>query len=132
MGERMLTKAKARRILTNVSEGEFAEATLDVLRAYGRAGQWLKLAQVAALAEMSVRSYQRRLSEEQGTFTKLVDQVRTELATEMLSDTLASVAQVAELLGYFNQGDFSRAWKRRSGTTPDEFRRAQRASKQRS
>jgi len=41
----------------------------------------------------------------------------------MLKDSVASVAEVAERLGYFNQGDFSRAWKRWTGITPQQFRR---------
>ena len=37
--------------------------------------------------------------------------------------------EIAERLGYRHQGDFSRAWKRWTGITPDEFRHNQRGKR---
>ena len=58
----MITQAQARRILTGAAAGQFAAAVLEVLRDFGRDGHWLMVADTAKLAQLSVRSLQRRLS----------------------------------------------------------------------
>ena len=52
----------------------------------------------------------------------MTDQARSELAHELLQDSECSLGEIAERLGYFNQGDFSRAWKRWTGVSPQRFR----------
>ena len=126
----MITRLRARRNLSVASKGEFVEATLDVLRAYGRGGHWLRIAEVADFARMPVRSFQRNLSTEDSTFTELVDQARFELATEMLDGNETTVVDIAELLGYLYQGDFTRAWKRWTGVTPHGYRLDKRSKRQ--
>jgi AraC-like DNA-binding protein len=72
---------------------------------------------------MSVRSLSRRLTEEGTTFRGLVDSVRHELAVARLRDPEVNLAEIAFLLGYSESSAFHRAFKRRTGVTPLEFRR---------
>lgn len=121
----MITRATARRMLAEASEGEFAEATTQLLRVYGKVGQWLTVTEVAEMAGTSVRSFQRRLTQEGCVWSELLCQIRYELGIQLLTETDASLGEIAERLGYFNQSNFSRAFKRRINMTPDKYREQQ-------
>jgi len=94
-----------------------------VLKSYRR-GRWLTISQAADLAGVSVRTLQRRLAAEGLAFSELVEEVRAELAGEMLNDTDLSLNEVAKELGYSTLSNFSRAFQRWTGKRPSEFRRA--------
>ena len=49
---------------------------------------------------------------------------RMQVATQKLRDTSASVAQVAEIVGYDSEAAFSRAFKKAIGTAPATWRRS--------
>ncbi len=72
---------------------------------------------------MSGRTLQRRLGECDVTWSKLVDEVRLQLATLHLADPAVSLAEVAFLLGFSEQSAFTRAFKRWTGQTPAQSRR---------
>lgn len=82
------------------------------------------LARVAAQLRMSERSLQRRLASEGESFDAIVDALRRELALRYLADPRIAVAEVAYLLGYSEPSPFHRAFKRWTGRTPAEARRA--------
>jgi AraC-like DNA-binding protein len=82
------------------------------------------LPEIAVRLGMSGRTLQRRLAERGHAYNDLVDAARRELAERLLSRSLYSLAEVAFLTGYAEQSTFSRAFKRWSGQTPAEFRRA--------
>ena len=81
------------------------------------------IAEVASAAGMSVRTLQRRLGEQGLTYNKLVDDLRHELALQYLEARGVSVSEIAFLLGYSEASAFDRAFRRRSGVSPLEFRR---------
>jgi AraC-like DNA-binding protein len=91
-------------------EGDLASGSVSIER-------------VAGQLAMSVRSLSRRLTEEGTTFRGLVDSVRHELAVARLRDPEVNLAEIAFLLGYSESSAFHRAFKRRTGVTPLEFRR---------
>jgi AraC-like DNA-binding protein len=74
------------------------------------------------LAGISVRSLQRKLALADVLFSELIDEVRSELAVEMLQDPAASIRQIAKTLGYSTPSNFARAFERWTGETPGEFR----------
>jgi AraC-like DNA-binding protein len=82
------------------------------------------LAAAADRLRMSERSLQRRLTDEGLTFDALLEDLRKELALRYLSDRKVAIAQVAYLLGYSEPSAFHRAFKRWTGKTPSEARRA--------
>ena len=78
--------------------------------------------QVAAELDMSPRTLQRRLAEEDTSYAAVVDEVRLEAAKLALADPTNSLAEIAFLLGFEEQSSFSRAFKRWTGISPSEHR----------
>jgi AraC-like DNA-binding protein len=83
-----------------------------------------KLARVAATLFVSERTLKRRLQEEEASFQQLVDQVRLERAQELLRSTGMNLSQIADALGYADAANFTRAFKRWTGTSPSHYRSA--------
>lgn len=81
-------------------------------------------AQVAQQLHCSVRTLQRRLSEQGSSFTDLLDSTRRELALAHLADPGCSISEVAYLLGFADTSNFTRAFRRWTGQSPSEHRRA--------
>ncbi|HEY2930018.1 AraC family transcriptional regulator [Piscinibacter sp.] len=71
---------------------------------------------------MSERTLQRRLLEEGTSFQQLLDDTRRELAGHYLGQHKLSFAQAAYLLGFSDQGNFTRACKRWFEMTPGQYR----------
>jgi len=65
---------------------------------------------------------QRRLADEGFTFDAILDDLRRDLALRYLSDKRIAIAEVAYLLGYSEPSPFHRAFKRWTGSTPNEMR----------
>lgn len=82
----------------------------------------LGIEQIASQLDMSPRTLQRRLAEEQTSYAAVVDEVRLETARHALADPTNSLAEIAFLLGFEEQSSFSRAFKRWTGTSPSEHR----------
>jgi AraC-like DNA-binding protein len=78
---------------------------------------------VARAARCSVRTVQRRLREGGLTYTGLLDEVRLEIAAGMLEEEGKRVRDIAFDLGYSDQANFTRAFRRWAGVCPSEFRR---------
>ena len=73
---------------------------------------------------MSERTLARRLSESDYTFSNLVDEIRQHLARDYLRQSRFSVTDVAFPLGFSDQSNFARAFKRWTDLSPTEFRLA--------
>ncbi len=71
---------------------------------------------------MSTRTMQRRLAAEGTTFADIVDIVRRERAELLLSDARLTASEVAFLLGFSEPAAFFRAFRRWTGTTPQQWR----------
>jgi AraC-like DNA-binding protein len=80
----------------------------------------------AAVLGIHRRTMARRLSEEGLTFKQLVQDLRFEMACDMLAKSNAPMARIAEMLGYSDQTVFSRAFSRRFGHPPSHLRKTQR------
>jgi AraC-like DNA-binding protein len=117
-----MTEDEARRLLSKAKTGNFAAALRVVLKSY-HTDSWLTIKQAALLADVSVRSFQRRLADDDRSFSEHADEVRRELATEMLQNTNVSLGEIATTLGYSAEENFIRAFRRWTGTSPGEFRR---------
>jgi AraC-like DNA-binding protein len=107
---------------------EFGNADfLSTLRAtmasYARTGD-LSIDTVAAAAGTSRRTLQRRLTGLGVSYTTLADQIRFELASDLLvAKPELGVTQIGYELGYRDPGSFSRAFRRRAGMSPITYRR---------
>jgi AraC-like DNA-binding protein len=80
------------------------------------------VAEIAEMAGISIRSFQRKLSSAGVSYSDLLDGVRFENATKLLRDTDAKIIDVAFSSGYSDPAHFTRAFRRFSGITPKEFR----------
>ena len=78
--------------------------------------------QVARDLNMSLRNLQRRLRDEDTTFSKQLSDVQSTLAEQYLSENIHPISQVAYLLGYSEPTNFSRSFRQWTGKTPQDFR----------
>ena len=81
-----------------------------------------KLARVAATLFVSERTLKRRLQEERASFQNLVDGVRLERAKALLTTTSMNLSQIADALGYADAANYTRAFKRWTGSSPSRYR----------
>lgn len=79
---------------------------------------------VAKKLYISVRSLQRKLQKSDTSFRKLLDRTREDLAREYICDDTVDLTEIAFLLGFSEHSAFSRAFKRWTGQTPSQMRRA--------
>lgn len=70
------------------------------------------------------RTFGRRLQVSGTTFQALLDETRTQIATQLLRDTRLPVARIAATLGYRDATVFTRAFRRWIGRTPRSYRTA--------
>lgn len=80
---------------------------------------------VARELAMSVRTLQRRLRLEGVSFEEIASDVHAKLAKSYLVDSGVSISEVSYLLGFSEPSAFSRAFRKWTGMTPQDFRRAE-------
>ena len=97
--------------------------SVKVLIAYYLSGGHVDVHYVARESGMPVRTLQRRLMEADTSFSALLLETRLECASRLLSSTDTALGDVAYALGYSDYSKFSRTFKRRTGLTPNQFRR---------
>jgi AraC-like DNA-binding protein len=78
---------------------------------------------VASRIGTSVRTLQRQLRAAGVTYAGVVQQTRCTVARRLLQDQGQKIGEVARLLGYSDPAHFTRAFQRRTGLTPRDYRR---------
>ncbi|MEZ5501290.1 MAG: AraC family transcriptional regulator ligand-binding domain-containing protein [Halioglobus sp.] len=81
------------------------------------------LAQVADAMHLTSRTLIRRLQREDTAYKDLLESLRKDYAERLLRDARLNVADVAEILGYREVANFSRAFRRWYGVSPAAWRR---------
>lgn len=100
--------SKVRQLLaTKLPDGEFQQA------------------EVASALAMSSRSLQRGLQKEGASFKELLEQTREDLAMKYIDEPEISLIEVCCMLGFADQSNFTRAFKRWTGMTPAFYRQQQ-------
>ena len=79
-------------------------------------------ADLAALFSMSSRTLNRRLSALGTTYSEVADEVKCQIACQMLSDSEMQLTDLANLLHYHDSSSFVKAFKRWTGSTPAQWR----------
>lgn len=79
-------------------------------------------ATVARLFSMHRRTMSRHLRTEGLAFRQVANEVRFEIACELLSHTGMALSQIAAVLRYSEPSAFTRAFRRWSGQTPSAWR----------
>jgi AraC-like DNA-binding protein len=100
---------------------EFVDSLIRLARSFLPSGQF-DLALLSRLSGLSARSLQRQLSSVGLSFSILVDQVRLELARELVRDPRQNLIDIALELGYSDPANFTRAFKRWTGMAPRSYR----------
>lgn len=77
---------------------------------------------IAKTLNMSVRTLQRKLKEEGGSYKEILDETREELAAQYMKNSRRSINEITYLLGFSEPSNFSRAFKRWTGRSPTRFR----------
>ncbi|HMJ12982.1 MAG TPA: AraC family transcriptional regulator [Polyangiaceae bacterium] len=82
----------------------------------------LDLEETARKLSMSSRTLKRKLRAHGFKFRELLDEVRRTDSMRLLHETRLSVEEIGRRVGYTAHGNFIRAFRRWTGTTPGEFR----------
>lgn len=85
------------------------------------------ISEIAEMANISIRSFQRKLSNTGLTYSDLIDTARFERAKKLLRDTDTRMIDVALSLGYSEPASFTRAFRRLAGVAPRQYRNAGKA-----
>jgi AraC-like DNA-binding protein len=117
----------AHKKLENEARTQLATASLKAsVKAWIAAGFALSapvdVEYAAAHFGMSLRSFQRKLSECDLRFLDLRNEVRTEIAKTMLANTPLAITTIALHLGYSEASAFSRHFRLQTGVSPAEYR----------
>jgi len=81
---------------------------------------------VAETLGMSLRKMQRLLKDEAVSYSEILDEVRENMARELLQDSEISITRIAELLDYKSPVAFTTACKRWTGVSPRDYRKSSR------
>ena len=87
------------------------------------AGGTPQLGRVASGFNITERQLQRKLKLQGTGFGELLDQVRLDLALRYLQDARMTMVDIALSLGFNDQSNFVKAFKRWQGETPGQYRR---------
>ena len=112
----------AEREVAAQATGPTLHATLQRLIREGMSGDGPELQSAARALGMSVRTLQRRLSEEATSYQDLVDAVRSEIAITAVRETDRPLSEIAASIGYSDLRPFLRAFRRWTGQTPTQVR----------
>ena len=77
---------------------------------------------MAESLHMSRRTLIRRLKNENTTYKRLLDDVRQDIAMNILKNTKKPLNHIHRLVGFSDYESFSRAFKSWTGATPTAFR----------
>lgn len=73
---------------------------------------------------MSPRTLQRRLQESGYTYRLLLQEIKLKMALEMLETRRCGLSELAETLGFSDQGSFSRSFRKWTGQAPSRYLQA--------
>ena len=77
---------------------------------------------VAESAGMSMRTFQRRLGEIGTSYSSILQRIRMQLAVRRLADDKMAVNEIAASLGYRDPANFTRAFRNKTGVSPQQYR----------
>lgn len=114
----------ARRCETMASHWTADRGTTAALRTLlvGCLGDFPSLGLAASRMGMSGRTLRRRLAEEGTRFQTVLDETRAELATDYLTETDFTVEEIAALVGFSEQTNFSKAFRKWTGLSASSYR----------
>ncbi|MCH8497039.1 MAG: AraC family transcriptional regulator [Marinobacter sp.] len=79
---------------------------------------------LAQSLHLTTRTLRRRLQEQGSGYKQLLEEARQRDSCHLLSDSDMSIQRIADLLGYTDPANFTRAFKGWTGMTPSQWRAA--------
>ncbi|MDF1859452.1 MAG: AraC family transcriptional regulator ligand-binding domain-containing protein [Verrucomicrobiales bacterium] len=106
--------------LTNAPALNLEESVAQSIRSrFGN--QAPTIGEIAELSHSSIRTLQRRLKESGQDFSEILDRVRFDEATALLSSGKPLMADISHHLGYSDPAHFTHAFRRWSGVSPQQY-----------
>ena len=112
----------------NILRGRFTERVRSLITHADNAManseniRWLSLQEVAESLAVSPRSLNRKLKQEDTSYSQILDQIRSDMACWYLINSKVSVSRISRLLGFSDDTNFGRTFKRWQNTTPTNYR----------
>lgn len=103
-------------------EQTFLQRARDLL--YSEATGFLSAEQLADRLHFSSRTLKRQLAAHNTSYSQMLDESRRRKAVIMLEQPSISIELIAEKLGYSDVANFSRAFKRWTGQSPNAYRKS--------
>ena len=100
---------------------DFIDSLRQIMPCYLRDGD-IKIENIAEILGLSVRTLQRQLAQRGLCYRDLVEQVRFQIALNLLKRSDLKLIDIAIDLGYGHAASFTRAFHRWAGTSPKKFR----------
>jgi len=100
----------------------FSTSIRNIINTYTQTKN-INISEIADIANMSVRTLQRRLSDNNLNFNELHNDARYNHAKEKLRNKNLNISDIAANLGYSEVAHFSRAFHKWSGVSPSKFRK---------
>ena len=119
----LLQRAEDLRAGSRAAEEESLSAHINRLLGNNTYLGMPSLQEMAANLHLSTRSLQRRLKEEGVSYGELAESVRKATAIHYLRESGYPLKEISFILGYNELSAFSRAFKKWTGSTPQDFRR---------
>lgn len=104
-----------------LAQRQFVQSLLGLISARLLSGE-VDFDGLASRVGMGPRTLRRRLAEDGATYRHLLDHARLVRAKCLLAETQYTVSDIAQLLVYEEQGNFTRSFKKLTGRTPSQFR----------
>lgn len=119
-----LAREQCERELSRISREAQEDPIVSRTRALMKSPErgFLAAEAVALRLKVSPRTLKRRLAEQGTSYSDLLDTLRQERAALLLEDPELSVQEIADRVGYSDNANFTRAFKRWTGLTPQAFR----------
>lgn len=130
-GDRQLAlevDAIAQRQLAAVDSTMLADSVAAIIETLLPSGR-PTLKMVARIMKRSTRTLQRSLSEEGTSFSELAEQVQRQTSLRHVSASRQPLSAIAQLVGFSDQSNFNRAFRRWTGATPGAWRDASSADR---
>ena len=87
--------------------------------------EWLEIHDLAKQLNLSEATFQRRLKAEAVSYQQLKNDIRRDIAIELLTQTDYSLQQISDELDFHDPSAFHRAFKKWTGVSPGAYRHLQ-------
>lgn len=90
---------------------------------FSPSGKARSVKDVSDLLYLSTRTFNRRLNEAGMSYSHICDAVKKEKAIHLLCSTNIPIGEISRRVGYTESANFSKAFKRWTGSSPKEYAR---------